>query len=71
MNSAMLIGEVARITMASIFNKLETSNSLTRDEIYQIQKDVIEEIQANVKKLDEDEKSKLTEDAISNALSIP
>lgn len=54
-NDRMMIGEVARVTMTKILTKLETTNSLTRDEIMIFQKEAIEELKEEVKKLNDEE----------------
>jgi CCR4-NOT transcriptional regulation complex NOT5 subunit len=54
-NDRMMIGEVARITMTKILTKLETINSLTRDEIMLFQKEAIEELKEQVEKLNAEE----------------
>jgi hypothetical protein len=55
-NDRMILGEIARITLADIFEKLQTVDKLTKDEIIDIQKNAIDKLKAEVNTLNEQEK---------------
>ena len=50
-NDLIMIGEVARSTLIKVFDKFNNSSILTKDELIGFQKEVIDELRAEVKKL--------------------
>jgi pyruvate/2-oxoglutarate/acetoin dehydrogenase E1 component len=56
-NERMMIGEVSRATMAKIISQLEKSQSITKEELFVLQEEAINELREEVKKLEAEEQS--------------
>jgi len=58
-HNIIMIGEVARSTLLKIFDKIGGSETITRDEIFAMQKDAIAELKLEANKLEEEERDNI------------
>lgn len=55
-NNLLVVGEMARLTIIKILTKLDTADSISKDEVTNAQADAINELKEEVRKLGEAEK---------------